>query len=531
MTFCPQRDRVFTSKLVSNSTAPNRQIPDQWRILQVFNSYRLGLGLILFFIYSSHMSYLSVSYSLFAIGALLVCQHRIIRFQLLATGLAFIDILFLGCLLFGAGGVSSGLGLLISIAVAGNSLLLARSGLFALLLYAIVITISAEVILFLTSKDYLIDFMQLGLLTFSYVAIGLIVYVLAQRASIHRDLADRRADDLERLGQLNGLIIEKLNAGILVIDSKGYCHLSNQASRQLLHLETDCKQAHIKDISEELTDHWWHWQMDSVRQQQSHATFFTDNNLSVQMIALGEGAFQGFVFFIEDTTDLSQQAQQMKLASLGRFTASIAHELRNPLGAIAHAAQLLQESSALQKEDSGLVDIIVSHGERMNGVIKNILQLSRRKETITETIDLSDWLPRFIDSYQCLAPEPLDIQLEINAPSPIVHIDGSQLQQILTNLVDNGLRHSKQHASTASVIVHVTVTDGAIHIDVIDQGPGVPPEAVPHLFEPFYTTERLGTGLGLYIAKELCEANRARLQYIPQELGACFRLLFHGVAN
>ena len=226
---------------------------------------------------------------------------------------------------------------------------------------------------------------------------------------------------------------------------------------------------------------------------------------------------------------MAQQAQQLKLASLGRLTASIAHEIRNPLGAISHAGQLLAESQRLDAGDSRLTEIIKEHSQRVNTIIENILQLSRREHVHAKEFQLKPWLDEFL--YDFCSSEHVSnrqISLDISPEDTEIRMDPSQLHQIMWNLFSNGIRHGGTKGLPTLVIKGGVTQESHIpFLDIIDSGPGIDPETAQHIFDPFFTTEPHGTGLGLYIARELCECNQARLNYIQrQEGGGCFRITF-----
>jgi two-component system sensor histidine kinase PilS (NtrC family) len=232
--------------------------------------------------------------------------------------------------------------------------------------------------------------------------------------------------------------------------------------------------------------------------------------------------------FLEDTGEIQQQAQQLKLAALGRLSASIAHEIRNPLGAISHAAQLLGESSDLDPADRRLTGIIHNHCQRMNGVIENVLEMSRRRLPSPVRLNLTEYLNDFADSYRETAGN-VCMELCVDSPDTEVRMDRRQLDQVLTNLVANAARHSCAHSGTPYVRIEGGVDPRTERpfVSVIDRGPGVSEAEAEKLFEPFYTTEASGTGLGLYISRELCEANQARLGcQAHTDGGSCFRITF-----
>jgi two-component system sensor histidine kinase PilS (NtrC family) len=252
-------------------------------------------------------------------------------------------------------------------------------------------------------------------------------------------------------------------------------------------------------------------------------------SLQPSFVDLPYGQKRHTLVFLDDISQIAQQAQQLKLASLGRLTASIAHEIRNPLGAISHAAQLLLESEDLVSADRRLTQIVQDQSRRMNLIIENILQLSRRRPSKPELLDLSEWLLNYVRDFRVSAPPTHTIHLMVDEPGLHSRIDPEQLYQVLTNLVQNGLRYSQQEKSGAQLWIKLFIERSSELpvLEVHDDGPGVAVERLNNIFEPFFTTEAKGTGLGLYISRELCESNQARLDYKPSEYGgSCFRITF-----
>jgi len=246
-------------------------------------------------------------------------------------------------------------------------------------------------------------------------------------------------------------------------------------------------------------------------------------------VALTRGSHRHTLVFLDDLSQISQQAQQLKLAALGRLTAGIAHEIRNPLGAISHAAQLLGESEELSGADQRLSQIIQDQSRRMNLVIENVLQLSRRRQTEPHLLDLKQWLEHYVEELRGSLPADQAVHLDISPGTLTTRMDAEQLQQVMTNLVQNGLRYSGQLHQNAQVwlrLFHAPYSE-LPSLDVMDDGPGVAEEHLTKIFEPFFTTESKGTGLGLYLSRELCESNQASLNYTPRQGGgSCMRITF-----
>ena len=217
------------------------------------------------------------------------------------------------------------------------------------------------------------------------------------------------------------------------------------------------------------------------------------------------------VIFMQDVSEIDNQAQQLKLASMGRLTASIAHEVRNPLAAISYSASLLLEESS-DRGHIRLLTIVTENVTRLNRMIEDILRLSRKVQRPTEPLALAPVVvaivAEFAETY-AVAPELIRI-------TPIgayrIWFDGMHLQEVLLNLLSNALRYASGLPDSIRIdIVPVSVSRLELHVQ--DDGASITPEVRAHLFEPFYTTSNKGTGLGLYLARELCLNNGAVLDY------------------
>jgi two-component system sensor histidine kinase PilS (NtrC family) len=213
---------------------------------------------------------------------------------------------------------------------------------------------------------------------------------------------------------------------------------------------------------------------------------------------------------------------------LSKLTASIAHEIRNPLGAISHAAQLLTESNTVDEADRILCDILVSNSRRVSDIIDNVSEVSRRQAPRAQYLALNTWLPMYLDEYRTLRTQECDVVLRLSTEHDAeVAIDPEHFKRILSNLLDNGLRHSEEEGNCSRVRIDVLPDPSgqSVFIDIVDFGLGVAEHNLTRLFEPFFTTSKQGSGLGLYLCKELCEINGARVSYQRTRLGeSAFRL-------
>jgi two-component system, NtrC family, sensor histidine kinase PilS len=231
-----------------------------------------------------------------------------------------------------------------------------------------------------------------------------------------------------------------------------------------------------------------------------------------------------YMIILEDITLYNQRLQQSKLASLGQLTASIAHEIRNPLGAISHAGQLLSEIPYLSAQDKRLTEIIQTHSHRVNRIIEDILKLSKRSNSTREKIQLKSWLENYLLNFNLehsISSETFQLSYEVD--SVCAFMDSNHLKQIMDNLCLNALKYGKPELGPIHIKLRIIQQD--VCIEIIDKGPGISQEDLRHLFEPFFTTSASGTGLGLYISKELAELNQAKLGYhLTEDNRSCFRL-------
>jgi len=283
----------------------------------------------------------------------------------------------------------------------------------------------------------------------------------------------------------------------------------------------------LADYSTELAYQFEHWKNTGLHRTRPFSIMEGAPKVIANFRELQPSSNHESLVFVEDYTPITQYAQSLKLSSLGRLTASIAHEIRNPLGAISHAAQLLQESPGLSVPDKRMADIILNHCDRVNQIVESVMQISSREAPKPEYLVLGNWLEETIASYLKTLNRPAEITIDCEYKELLVEFDPENLQRILGNLLDNALRHSKLATDVESARIEVSL-DFSSHqclLDVIDTGTGVAPAEQVNLFEPFYTTVEEGSGMGLYLCKELCEINNASLSYVPTLAGeSCFRI-------
>ena len=449
------------------------------------------------------------------------------------------DILILHGLLLTSTGMTSGLANLVIVTVAaGNILTPSRIGTFYAALGAICsLGIAVWSVLYMFySADEIVRAGSLGIL---YFAAAFILQYVSRRMLRSEALASSRAKSIAELEQINRQIIRRMRTGILVLDRYGAIRLANAAAEELLFGSAPDEEtlSRGRTLPTPLRRGLESWLKNPRGRSEPFQAMPTAPMVQANFAQLDQERGDQILVFIDDLSKVTQQAQQMKLASLGRLTAGIAHEVRNPLGAISHASQLMRESEHLDDGDRKMLDIIQRHSRRVNGIIENVLDLSRRREANSDLVQVEQWLRAFRDDYlQTLdgaAENPPVIQLEIEDDLPQARFDVSQMEQVLVNLCDNGLRYSQENTGQPKIELHAGATaDGErTYIDVRDFGVGIGQENRTSIFEPFFTTDKSGTGLGLYLARELCESNQAHLSLVDNKNpGCCFRITFahHG---
>jgi len=504
-------------------------------ILKVYNYYRVGISFLFLFLFlNKNFNALvgSVNPDLFIttivtyliVNVLIIASSLFINSELLsrtAPSLAILtaDILCLTLLMSASGGVASGIGNFMIFSLAfGGGLVYGRVS-TALPAIAFILVIYTEFYLFFLDKNQITSFFQAGMLGIVFFVVNILFQTLS------RQLRNREVE-VYSLQQINQAVIEQMKTGVIVVHKEGNIKLINRSAEQLL--QRPGMPTSLSRLPINLADSLSQWLQNPNKKGISFHTHDSGLELLASFSPLNNPE-EDILIFLEDSFEAQRQAQQLKLAALGRLSASIAHEIRNPLGAISHAAQLLRESEALDQGDRRLSDIIQNHCIRMNNVIENVLQLSRRKTAEPKTLNINSWLRDFKEQFDASTGNESNLNLVIEDETLTIDADPLQLSQILTNLCQNGIRYSEKKTGEKTATIECAYESmGIPYLKVIDQGEGVDPDQVKNLFEPFFTTEVSGTGLGLYLSKELCEANDARLSYTQANSGgSSFKISFY----
>lgn len=594
---------VITDYLQQGNVLPTSQLR---RLGLLYSSYRLVISI--FFVVMSYISthdggslllpsllsqtalsiYVLVSFALFN---LFYVMHKLAS-QQLAFGLT-LDIIMLSLLLYTNGAPDLQLTLLYMVVVAASFMMLQGSQAIIITLLAVIFVIYQQFFYAITNSMSLTDLVDALLISFSFLAVGFLSWSVSQRLIHVEKMAIQQAQEVKRLSHINQEVISQMISGVMVID-KGKIVLANTATYQLLALKSisindlgvlpDSIQNQninsakprllpwLRPISnqKETAHYQQNQELISVQQQIQalHApllesclavapglsrNFIYDlpleantalsNKLRIQVIPLKDSSQ---LVLLEDLQREQAGAQQLKLASLGQLTASIAHEIRNPLAAISQASQLLMEDNMVETANNTelneqseainiapdtlssnhelaanyeLYKIIFAQTKRVNRIIEEVLKLSRQQSPTQQPIAIVPWMRTFLANYF-----PNDVILQVYS-QPVIEFDTHQLEQILINLINNGLRYGQRVNPAASVEVEIYTKQNNAIIDILDCGHGVDPAHVKQLFNPFFTTDKAGTGLGLYLSQAFSEANHAHLRYAPEHKKSCFRLI------
>jgi two-component system sensor histidine kinase PilS (NtrC family) len=461
----------------------------------------------------------------FALGAifagLALYVHR--RFLLQVIGQLVLDLAAITVLTVTGGGVASGWAILFLLPLAGASLLLPSSLVFFICALAALTLLIDSALRSLApdASDSLL--FQAGVYGAALFAVTALLRALSARLAQQERLARSRGRDLQNQLAINRLVIAQMEQGVIVVDRTTQVRANNRAARRMLGLEAQAQLTgrRLVDLPEgrELGAAFLAW-VDGGRSEGAWSNTVAapppgeapEARLRARFARPASADSDEFVLFMEDVRDVEDRAQQLKLAAMGRLTASIAHEIRNPLAAISHAGQLLGEDA----DNPGLkrlAAIVRENTRRLNRLVEDVLRVARREPPLGDQLDIAGFVRGFLAEFardRGLA----DGVVRLEAPAGLhVKFEQSHLRQVLYNLVDNALRYASGEPGSVRVLIEPAPEDDRSQLWVFDDGPGVPFDARSALFEPFFTTRSQGTGLGLYLAREFCVTNRAELAY------------------
>jgi two-component system, NtrC family, sensor histidine kinase PilS len=533
---------------VNAATAPTAPTDLAWRVVGLLNLYRLLVPLVLMAVQAlagpqwallatRPRLFLSACVAYLSVAVLLILARRFewSSLRIVALVNAGVDAAAIALILYASGGVSSGLGILLVLPVAATAVLAENRDAFLFAAIAAISVLVQQIFVNVDGNAPSTDYTTAGVLGAVLFLIALSAWPIANRLRESEALVKRQEVDLANLAQLSQYIVQHLRESILVIDTHDRIRLINESAAHILGDTSAVPEALIGEASPRLL-----FLLETWRQNQGNTavfpapdqTFVAADGASViraNFAPLGSSSPTPVIVFLEDTSLLAEKVQQSKLAALGRLSASIAHEIRNPVGAMSHAAQLLGESPSLADGEKRLTEIMRTNADRVSAIINNVLRLSKREESRAETILLQGWSEEFHAEFcETMQVPRARLSTSSSMPNTEVRVDPSQLHQIVWNLSENALKHGATNSPDEVIeIRHGRLSpSGRPFLQVMDRGPGVNPEHAERIFEPFFSGGR-GTGLGLFLARELAQTNGATLLYEPRHGGgSIFRLVF-----
>ncbi|KAA8733221.1 histidine kinase [Acinetobacter qingfengensis] len=432
-----------------------------------------------------------------------------------------IDVLHLTIMLYISSGPNIVTILLFIVVVLAANMLLSSKQALALTLLSIIAVVYQQFFYSIFESEHITFVGTSSIITLVFLATYALGQAAVKRLHFVESIAVSQRSAIVQLQHINQNIIEQLDTGFMVIDTKGEIITFNESARTLLFLPIYTS-AHLHQLSQIHPQLYHLLQIQTQAQLRGIFQFKPHpeaEELSIQYRPISSNQQQLTLLIIESLIKIDQQVQQLKLASLGQLSASIAHEIRNPLAAIAQANELLD--SEVEVEQQVLTKMIQRQCSRINHIIEDTLNMSRQNQTHPEQIVLYPWLKAFIQEDLVDIQQYLHLTIEDKV---CITFDPNQLRLVLINLIRNGIRHGHEKSPESQVIIAAHQVADLVFLDIMDQGQGVSERQRHNLFEPFYSTATSGTGLGLYLSKTFCEANHARLKYISQSEGACFRI-------
>jgi two-component system, NtrC family, sensor histidine kinase PilS len=473
-------------------------------------------------------------YFIFGLASLLWVQRESLVVPLPALLLSLLagDILFIALLMYAGGSAGGPLPILLFPQLAASGWLMRTRIAFFHAALASSVLIAIDIWRLIDGLIPGPQIVQTGLIGFGYFATVGIALALGRYTKASEDLAAQRGIDVANLEQVNRLIIQDMQDGVLVVDLNGVVRGHNaQVTRLLGGFGRMRGGMRLSEFSSILHDYWRRWQEDFAEPLPPFKVEATQRLLRVRLVRIGSGLNGGTLIYLEDLGRAQGEAQQIKLAAMGRLTASIAHEVRNPLSAINQAAQLLEEDGSVAPEGQRLLGMIRSNTKRIDRIVGEVLQLNRRDRQQPEVVVFAEFMRSLVGEIAEAEHIPPGGVVIHGSDDLLVIFDRGHLNQIVWNLVRNAWQQCQKKEGSIHIVARAGYMGDAVICEMIDDGPGIPAELRAQIFEPFFTTRPGGTGLGLYIARELADANGAALELLPKGPGAHFRLTLKRATN
>lgn len=537
---------MVESRPMSPAPVPYAPTDLAWRVIGLVNLYRLLIPPSVYTLYLLGSPETALGSALpelflwtcivyFATGIAIVVGGRRLLPNLRATTFvhATVDSIAISLLLLASGGVASGLAILLVVPVGAMALLADNRDAFMLAALATLALMFQQIGSHVTGMADASDYSATGIHGLIVFLVALLAWPVARRLRDTEATVRRQQVDLANLAQLSQYIVQHLRESIVVVDHENRIRLINETAAKLLDDSRAYPGALLGEASPQLLYLLETWRARTAQPAAPSQTFVSADGghvIQPHFAPLGGSEPAPVIVFLEDTELLAAKIQQSKLAGLGRLSASIAHEIRNPVGAMSHAAQLLAESTSLSDEDKRLTEIIRTNGDRVRQIIENVMSMARRENSRPERLVLGQWLAGFCQEFAAtMQIDPARLNVQSLLGDVEIHVDPSQLRQIVWNLCENAVKYGTTENGSNVIELRIgrLASTARPFLEVADRGPGIAAQHRERIFEPFFTGNERGTGLGLFLARELAQTNGATLLYEPRTSGgSLFRIVF-----
>lgn len=432
---------------------------------------------------------------------------------------AALDIVVLAFFMYASGGYRSGVPFLMMTSIAGAGLVGQGRTVLGAAAVATIAVLVEQMFHVLHDENALSEFPQVAIICTGFFAVAIVARMLSRRALANEALARERGEDLARQMRINARIIADMQEGVIVVDRDGLVRQANPRAESLLatRLESGrplarsapafAEQVHAASAMEDRVELSMH-----------------DGSGRLQVRRLETGERGDVILYVEDMNSALARARQIKLAALGRLTANIAHEIRNPLSSVSHAGELLLEEQRADVQQR-LVRIIHDNTARIERIVRDVLELGRRDRVSPEEIELGAFCRSLLDEFRARNNAAGQLVAFDCRGEYTVSFDRVHLYRIISNLLDNACRYCSRGPDSVRLVIS-GLDEGRANLFIRDDGQGIPEKDRGKIFEPFFTSHASGTGLGLYMARELADANGASLDLLAATSGAEFRLGF-----
>jgi len=505
---------------------------DRLRILKYFSMYSVVITVALVSLYFGDIDLGFLGINDPKVYPMVLSLHACITIVFLALAfsagqahydhlLAFflLDVSLIAALIYSSGtGNSLSYLMIVGVAV-GNSLLSGQKGLL-ISAWAAISLLFVENRFAVGGEAY--NYVNAGTLGFIFFITAFVIQALVKRLHLSVDINRIQADSLLSMEQLTKLVLKRLETGVLVVNEVGEIIFQNTAAQRLLGFPGP-----VRVLPDKLHNAYLEHLKFPGHKPSTFKAGPTTAKVQPMFAPLMPGTDRGTVVFIEDTNVVYQQAQRLKQVSLGKLAAGIVREIKEPMQGIYAIAREMSQSSVAGGDK--FHQPIKDHSQHIERIINNVQNLSNTKATQFDKQNLGMWVAATVKKLEHTTLNNVKIELKVSRTPMEAYFDNTQIRQALNNILENAAFYAKEkNAEFARVTVLVgrnKVSKQNI-IEIQDNGYGVGLDDLDHIFEPFYSSEGSKSGLGLYLAKQFCEMNMARLDYVSAQEGARFRITF-----